>query len=880
MDMNAELERDDGSESGEPSIAGSSAASVYCNLERDYAKLLNEMKSNEALATYEAEYTRLYESFYQCRQEEAELMEKLRQLQEDLINKTNRINELEKTIETQTRIIAKLNQDIVDTSKLANSAHIREQNSQEVIQNLRLTIAKLSQEVEHQNKQLVMDEKGTESKQKESSMKERERMVNEIETLKEKIKSITIYNKELEKKMNEVDDQLNKMQENMAIQMNEISKERLMRNQVENELLELEEELKLKNTQLQSANAVAKTTTNTLNRVENSLREQKNTNDKLRKEVNKLSVDRMNLQSELDNASKQVSEMEKVLREKSKDYKLLVQEAKRLKEELSKCKAENDWTANKYARIDKAQVQMEKDLEYARHALKNAEIKIGAHQRQIAEEKKSAECAIREKNNILKMVDSLKNHVNKTEQTLFISEQSKRKIELELEEMKQINVAANSKVVAFEKEKNKFCEQIHELKLQVDDFADKIRIKEIETFNYTKELTEFKNKFQQQQNLLESTRAERNTCYKNFIAAKNEVNELRNTLAVMNNQLEKLKDEVATKQSNIMKKEFWLKKVQKEKDTASLKLQSAQKNIVELRQIIEDADKEQKQLWKNIKVSDLEVNRYKKDINNIMNERDVLGTQLVRRNDELNLQHSKIKVLQETLQKGESEFMKKFQDIRLLKLEINKLYSEKALLTKNLNNMSNFRHEIFQLNRDLTRERLKVMALEDELQNPLNIHRWRKLEDSNPDTLHLLKKTKLLQKRILKMNSNLLAKNRRIQEMEKLCMNLRQLFLKQPGPELTTKLIKTKKILQCKDNKLKCLTAELNMWEYRTSEYKFELEKMTKEMCEIKIKYYDLKQKNPTSSKKSLETRSSALPSHKKFSGGGFTMLVAPSQKY
>ena len=38
------------------------------------------------------------------------------------------------------------------------------------------------------------------------------------------------------------------------------------------------------------------------------------------------------------------------------------------------------------------------------------------------------------------------------------------------------------------------------------------------------------------------------------------------------------------------------------------------------------------------------------------------------------------------------------------------------------------RRELYHLQRDLLRERTRCKALEEELENPMNIHRWRKLE--------------------------------------------------------------------------------------------------------------------------------------------------------
>lgn len=41
-----------------------------------------------------------------------------------------------------------------------------------------------------------------------------------------------------------------------------------------------------------------------------------------------------------------------------------------------------------------------------------------------------------------------------------------------------------------------------------------------------------------------------------------------------------------------------------------------------------------------------------KDLEQLMNERDILGSQLVRRNDELALLYEKIRILQTTLHRG------------------------------------------------------------------------------------------------------------------------------------------------------------------------------------------------------------------------------------
>lgn len=69
------------------------------------------------------------------------------------------------------------------------------------------------------------------------------------------------------------------------------------------------------------------------------------------------------------------------------------------------------------------------------------------------------------------------------------------------------------------------------------------------------------------------------------------------------------------------------------------------------------------------------------------------------------------------------------------KIYIKNFRQEKALLTRTTDNIVDVRREMFHLEQDLTRERLKNRTLEDELSTPLNVHRWRQLEGSDPEGL-------------------------------------------------------------------------------------------------------------------------------------------------
>merc|ERR1712134_192354 len=124
-----------------------------------------------------------------------------------------------------------------------------------------------------------------------------------------------------------------------------------------------------------------------------------------------------------------------------------------------------------------------------------------------------------------------------------------------------------------------------------------------------------------------------------------------------------------------------------------------------------------------IREADTERKRQQKELEQVLTERDILGTQLVRRNDELALLHEKTKLQQSTLEKGEQHYKQRQDDIRVLRLELQKMRREKRLLLNTVEESEEVRSQVWSTQRELLREKTRCRALEEELENPMNIHR-------------------------------------------------------------------------------------------------------------------------------------------------------------
>ena len=123
------------------------------------------------------------------------------------------------------------------------------------------------------------------------------------------------------------------------------------------------------------------------------------------------------------------------------------------------------------------------------------------------------------------------------------------------------------------------------------------------------------------------------------------------------------------------------------------------------------------------------------------------------------------------------------------------------------------------------------------------MHRWRKLEGSDPATFELIQKIQTLQKRLIAKTEEVVEKGLVIQEKEKLYNELKDLLARQPGPEVAEQLTVYQQNLKQKTRQMKAMTSELNMYQAQVNEYKYDIERLNRELQELKRKYYQKKRK-------------------------------------
>merc|ERR1711918_174319 len=83
-----------------------------------------------------------------------------------------------------------------------------------------------------------------------------------------------------------------------------------------------------------------------------------------------------------------------------------------------------------------------------------------------------------------------------------------------------------------------------------------------------------------------------------------------------------------------------------------------------------------------------------------------------------------------------------------------------------------------------------------------------------------------------------------IQEKEKLYVELKNILARQPGPEVAEQLTVYQQNLKKKTTQMKAMASELNMYQAQVNEYKYEHERLARELTDMKRKYYNHKRKD------------------------------------
>lgn len=853
---------------------------IFNRLEKDFASVLDELMGDESLEKFRKEYEKLHQCLKKSHDSEKRLMGKCRELNAEIVSNSAKISTALKLSQDDKATISKLKSELDAAWKMVDTAHDKETRARETINALKTEINELSKLVEKGAGLSVGQENSVNQLigERDHLRSQMEDQTSELTSLKSKHEALSSQLAQIEKEREVADNRAGELQQDLQMRINELQREQRKRDKLDREVAQLKRQSEEKTKEVESN----KTRLRDQEEINTGLNEQYKQIqvqlERTKKESEILNQRLTKIQQDYQNQVIQSDHLADENHKKLAELKSREDEIAGMKSEAIKLNKMREQVSRRLILIEEQKIDVEKERDSLRLRITGLEMDLDQKRKSAEADKKKQDDLVRERDILSKNLLKAASATEKQSGLVKLHESSKKSLEQEIQIYRDEATKQRKIIYQLEKERDRYINEASELTKRVMQHVEELKMQEMKLFDRKKTIAEKETKLKQQQNLYEACRSDRNLYSKNLVEAQDEISEMKRKLKIMTHQIEQHREEIQTRNQENKKQEEKLARTEKDKDVLVEKLQRSnmQKDATEVE--LSQMNKEVKNLNDLIRDADDERKRQQKELQQVVQERDILGTQLVRRNDELALLYEKIKIQQSTLAKGEIQYRQRLQDIRLLKLEIKKLRREKAILMKNVSSIDDLRKEVYHTQRELLRERTRCKALEEELENPMNIHRWRKLEASDPSQYEMILKIQALQKRLIDKTEEVVEKELAIQEKEKLYVELKQILARQPGPEVAEQLSMYQHALREKTKQMKRLASELNMFESQSTEYKYEIERLATELQETKKNWFQMKKKDQqrqerervkANTQNMIQSQRQDGP---RFTGGGFNL--------
>ncbi|XP_048486400.1 cilia- and flagella-associated protein 58 isoform X1 [Plutella xylostella] len=817
-------------------------ASETTEAEKEYDQILEALREDDALKHIADVVTKLYDCYYQKKGENKKQAQELEAIQARMDRFDDTVTDYQAEISELNKTIAGLRADVEDARTLADAMHARELAGVESLETMRKLVTRLEKELDARRRAGDDDVGATSAvKEKERFEKEITRLQSELDAAARRLESAVEYQRELEGRAQEAAEkeaaQEDKLEEyeNNAVRTNRVLEH------TKGEVNELKAEIEARGKTIGMLNEKLAKSEKQLERRDKQLHEIQSKVVQATQEQQAALARASHAREQLERQAKECEKSKKTLGDVSKELKISIDDNNRQRTEIAKLNKNFATQVKKYQLLEQAKATSDAERDRLRQQITVMEREIMMSKKQAESDKREIENQQREKDILNNNMQKMQTEAQENLQSLHLQQQRRKQLEHELELLQaQINkqrIAARQ----MEKEKDRMLEETIALNEKVDDVTDEVRLRMADIVDLKKALREEETRTRQLSASLETARADKNMLHKNYTEANTELTDVKLKMKMLAYQIEQLKEDISGKEVGLRSTEASLSKCNKRVEALRVEVQGGVARLADAKAENTALRQEEGRLNRIIQEGDTARAKLSKELEGLLNERDIIGAQLVRRNDEIALLYEKIRILEVTLHRGERQYEQRVEDIRLLRLEVLRLRKEKNLLARGIENMTDLRLEVFNLERELGRERLRVRALEEALETPINVHRWRKLGGSDPAHVQLTQKLHMIQKKVLSQSEMLVQKDRQLKQTENLYSAVKDMLALQPSPEIQQTLNRTQRALSQRTGKMKCLIAELNMRERQVSDLRLDMERVNSDLTSYKQKYYELK---------------------------------------
>lgn len=860
---------------------------AFSKLEEDFDSVLESLGDDKNLDRFKEEYQKLHSALKRSHSSEKKLIDKCRELNNEIVANASKVQAALRLSRQDQASIQILKKEIDKAWKLVDSAKSKEKLSRETINRLREEVQNLSK--------LVDQGAGLNIGQEEALndlSKAKDDLTVEVQNLTTKLAEKTRQHNDLIEQSSD-SRRKRKELESTIVKLNDANgKSKREIHNMNQRLISFQ-----KNMQSMSQNRAQ--LMKTVEEKSNDFNEMVNEKKNLQAAFVDLDAQKQSVESEFRRGEVKIQDLYLTIEKMKQREASLSDKYNEAQKEIGKKKKEIQ-TLNFDLQRNKNKLEKMTDLK--EKTLRNQQMAENVRDKIVTEMKTLRKEVMNQKKNAdtdEKMVKELQNQIKSLTSQLVTSdgrtkeqqsilqahEAGKKKMADEIQKHKKEEQKLRQGNYDLEKENDKVLGKSASWHAKYLEAGEVIRAREGDILDMKKLIEEEEKKLKLQKSLYEQVRADRNFFSKKHIQSQDEIAEMKQKFKIMTHQIKQLKEEIHLKDNALINEHFSYKKLSDEMKVKHRRLNKKNEVLETADKVLANQNDEIQNLRRTLEGAQYEQQQQKKIYDDVVQERDILAAQLIRRNDELALLYEKIRIQQSTLSKGETQYRERVKDIQMMKLQLASMKREINIRNHEVENTESLKNELYNVQRELLQEKTKVRALSEELENPMNVHRWRQLEGSDPKRWELIQKIQTLQKRLIVKTEEAVEKDMLLQEKEKLYVELKNILARQPGPEVAEQLSVYQQSLKEKTRQMKAMAAELNMHQAQISEYRYEIERLSRELQDSKKKFYEQKRRDQIQ-KEILRESQQNDPliaqqqrfhnTQSKIAGGGFNLQSRP----
>lgn len=791
-----------------------------------------ELESDDVLETFRREYEALHNSFIKCHEGEKRLIKKCTDLSSEINSCILKVRSAEELSLGDQATIDQLKKEIQKAKNKVEQSKETEVTLKEKIKQLKLDIKELDKQVDRGAAGVVGHDTTIHdlTRVKGDLQKEHDTQQSQVVALQHEINYLEARGaKVLEEKNAKLRD-LSGLREGIALKNNEIDEQRDRKQQKERELKTLKDELAHRNRLITQHQGTVASLTADIQKIDELLANTKEDSDRVAREFSALTKQLQQANHDLHDCSEANEALQQEIQHFTQQLKGKDSEVAGVHREQVKQAKLVEAIEKRNIVLDSQRAEAENQRNTLRIEIQQKELETTNLTKQAENDRKQLEDLARERDILNKNYLKAQSATQRQKDWLAVKENQKRNLEHQIRAFERHSQLQSELIHQLTKESLAYEQEANAAAVRCAKALDEVKMQEQLTVEEQKKIQDAEGKLKQQQNMLETVLNERNLYAKNYNQLRTEINEMGRRFKIMLNQIKQLKEEIQSKERELVVEEALVNTLTKERKDHEIHIDACKKKTEKREKTIDAYNSELHKLNQIIADADSEKNRQRRDHVNVMNERDILGTQLIKRNDELAQLYEKIRIQQSMLKKGEAQYGDRLRDIHLLEFRTSQLSEELEKMKAFASRLPDLKLLLNKTQRELTKEQCRVRALLDEADNPLNVHRLHKLEWSEPQTFELHERVRELQKELVQRNTEVEEKEKLIEEKEKLYVELKAVVARQPGPEVAEQLNVYQDSLQKKAGQMKAMKMSLRHFQEQVEQHKSRYEELTSEL--------------------------------------------------